>query len=41
MTDSAENVSEDTKIGYCKPPKATRFKAGISGNPSGRKKAHP
>jgi Family of unknown function (DUF5681) len=26
------------RIGYCKPPKRTRFKRGTSGNPKGRKK---
>lgn len=26
------------KVGYGKPPKATRFKKGVSGNPSGRRK---
>ena len=24
------------KVGYCRPPEATRFKAGSSGNPTGR-----
>ena len=28
----------DETIGYKKPPRATRFKPGISGNPSGRPK---
>jgi hypothetical protein len=31
-----ENPEYD--IGYKKPPKATQFKAGISGNPKGRRK---
>src|SRR5450631_749178 len=26
------------KLGYCNPPKATRFKRGFSGNPKGRPK---
>jgi Family of unknown function (DUF5681) len=26
------------KVGYCKPPKATQFKRGASGNPKGRPK---
>jgi Family of unknown function (DUF5681) len=26
------------KVGYCKPPKHTQFKKGVSGNPSGRPK---
>ena len=29
-------MSEKYEIGYRKPPKATRFKAGQSGNPKGR-----
>ncbi|WP_233493474.1 DUF5681 domain-containing protein, partial [Ruegeria atlantica] len=35
-------MSDDTKefeVGYGKPPKATRFKKGQSGNPKGRPKA--
>ena len=28
----------DYEVGYGKPPKATRFKAGTSGNPNGRPK---
>jgi hypothetical protein len=28
----------DYEIGYCKPPSATRFKSGQSGNPRGRSK---
>jgi len=30
----------DSKVGYKKPPKHTRFKKGTSGNPSGRPKRH-
>lgn len=30
--------SDDDKPGYRKPPRATRFKPGISGNPKGRPK---
>src|SRR5205814_10151941 len=30
--------SEDYKIGYTRPPEATRFKKGQSGNPRGRPK---
>ena len=26
------------EIGYCRPPVATRFQPGVSGNPSGRRK---
>lgn len=29
------------KVGYGKPPKATRFKKGTSGNPSGRPRKAP
>lgn len=29
---------EDYQVGYRKPPTATRFKKGKSGNPSGRRK---
>jgi hypothetical protein len=28
----------DYEVGYGKPPKSTRFKAGVSGNPKGRPK---
>lgn len=28
----------DYEVGYCKPPVATRFKPGQSGNPSGRRR---
>jgi hypothetical protein len=28
----------DGAVGYCRPPKATRFKTGHSGNPKGRPK---
>jgi hypothetical protein len=41
ISDDAENAqakTSDYKIGYCKPPKSTRFKPGISGNPKGRPK---
>lgn len=31
-------MSKDYEVGYGKPPKATQFKAGQSGNPKGRKK---
>lgn len=31
----------DQKVGYCRPPVATRFKPGESGNPSGKRKARP
>lgn len=32
---------EDQKVGYRRPPVATRFKPGRSGNPSGKRKARP
>ena len=32
------NSSSDEEVGYRKPPKSTRFKQGVSGNPSGRPK---
>jgi Family of unknown function (DUF5681) len=32
-------MSDDDQIGYGKPPKATRFKKGKTGNPKGRPKA--
>jgi hypothetical protein len=35
MSDSAD---ESYEVGYKKPPKATRFKPGQSGNPSGKSK---
>ncbi len=31
----------DDRVGYCRPPKGTRFKPGVSGNPSGRPKRRP
>lgn len=30
--------NDDYEIGYGKPPKATRFRKGVSGNPTGRPK---
>jgi len=35
------NSEEDYEVGYRKPPVATRFKKGASGNPSGRRKKIP
>lgn len=29
------------RVGYCRPPVANRFKPGVSGNPSGKRKARP
>lgn len=31
-------VFDNYEVGYCKPPKHTRFKKGQSGNPKGRRK---
>jgi hypothetical protein len=31
----------DYEVGYGKPPEASRFKAGVSGNPKGRPKRRP
>ena len=34
-------AESEQKVGYGRPPVATRFKAGMSGNPSGKRKAKP
>jgi hypothetical protein len=34
-------MSKEYAVGYRKPPKATRFKPGQSGNPKGRPKGSP
>jgi hypothetical protein len=31
-------MAQDYEVGYRKPPKTTRFRAGASGNPKGRPK---
>lgn len=31
----------DEKVGYGRPPVGTRFKKGVSGNPSGKRKPRP
>src|SRR5512139_577768 len=36
MRDDGEKPDGDYKVGYCRPPKHTRFKPGQSGNPRGR-----
>lgn len=38
MAKSKQNNPSDYEVGYQKPPKATRFTKGQSGNPSGRPK---
>jgi hypothetical protein len=38
MVDRKGSKSSPYKVGYGRPPKTTRFKAGVSGNPSGRPK---
>jgi hypothetical protein len=37
----SHHKEEPYSVGYGKPPKATRFKPGQSGNPRGRPKASP
>lgn len=34
----ANTATSSYEVGYCKPPRHTRFKPGISGNPRGRPK---
>ena len=34
-------MSDDSRVGYKRPPVQTRFKAGTSGNLSGRPKRRP
>jgi hypothetical protein len=31
---------DDDRVGYCRPPKHSRFKKGHSGNPRGRRRPH-
>jgi hypothetical protein len=38
MNKEDENTEPRKLVGYCSPPKATRFKKGQSGNPKGRPK---
>jgi Family of unknown function (DUF5681) len=34
--DKISTSSSDADVGYCKPPRSSRFKLGQSGNPNGR-----
>lgn len=36
--ETATTVTENYPVGYCRPPEATQFKPGRSGNPRGRPK---
>jgi len=38
QNDSVGRPEPDTSVGYGTPPKSTRFKKGVSGNPKGRPK---
>jgi hypothetical protein len=35
---SQDTALSDRTVGFCRPPEATRFKKGVSGNPKGRPK---
>lgn len=35
-TDNKKSTTASEAVGFCNPPKATRFKKGVSGNPAGR-----
>ena len=35
-SESVNEDDDDYAVGYCKPPKSSRFKKGVSGNPGGR-----
>jgi len=36
--EQTDRSSSSERVGFCRPPKATRFRKGISGNPKGRPK---
>jgi hypothetical protein len=36
LWDDPPEQAEDSEVGFCRPPKATRFTKGQSGNPAGR-----
>jgi hypothetical protein len=38
---SSESAETDDDVGYRRPPKATRFQKGTSGNPSGGQRNPP
>jgi len=38
MTDEKDPTLANNDVGYCRPPKATQFVPGKSGNPRGRPK---
>ena len=40
MSDDPDKKGADYEVGYGKPPKATQFKKGQSGNPKGKPKGH-
>lgn len=37
----SDDDSKQHEVGYAKPPRQTRFRPGVSGNPSGRPKKPP